>query len=376
MKILFDNQIFQVQEVGGISRYFVEIMKYFNEFNKCQYDLPINTSNNSHLLNSNIGNIKPVNISKDRFLFGSKFKGKASIYNYFINYKNNYLQKKLLTSKNYDLFHPTYYDPYFLKYINNKPFVLTIYDMIHEKFPNYFAPGNKTPKIKKLLAEKALKIIAISENTKLDIIKHYNIPEKKIAVIHFGHTKFPASGTEITPELPKKFILFVGTRKIYKNFDFFVRAIAPLLNKDKDLYLICAGTEFDKNEKNNFNILNISDQLRSYLVDGEDLSNLYKNALCFVFPSLYEGFGLPTLEAFACGCPAIISDNSCMREIGGGAAVYINPESHEDIMDKVENIIYNSNLRNEMAMNGFKKIQEFSWMKCAEKTLSVYESIV
>ena len=148
------------------------------------------------------------------------------------------------------------------------------------------------------------------------------------------------------------------------------------MNKDKNLNLICAGTEFDKNEINNFNILNISDQLRSYLVDGEDLSNLYKNALCFVFPSLYEGFGLPTLEAFSYGCPAIISDNSCMREIGGSAAVYINPESQEDILDKVENIIYNSDLRNEMAMNGFKKIQEFSWMKCAEKTLSVYESIV
>ena len=117
-------------------------------------------------------------------------------------------------------------------------------------------------------------------------------------------------------------------------------------------------------------------QMKSFLVDGDVLSYMYQNALCFVFPSLYEGFGLPTLEAFSCGCPAIISNTSCMPEVGGDAAVYINPEDGEDILGKVKMVIKDEKLRKQMIKKGYQQNKKFSWEKCAEETKKVYEEVL
>jgi glycosyltransferase involved in cell wall biosynthesis len=171
------------------------------------------------------------------------------------------------------------------------------------------------------------------------------------------------------------YILFTGQRGTYKNFDIFVQAVAPLLLK-YDLRLICTGGRLDKKEKQNAVNLGIENRVVCKFVAEDDLQELYSRALVFVFPSLYEGFGIPILEAFAAGCPAVLSNTSSLPEVGGDAAVYFDPRSMDEIRTSVEKVVSSPNLRMELAEKGRERLEEFSWERCASETYKVYERAV
>jgi len=381
MKILFDSQIFDEQKYGGISRYYSELIRAFRQSEKIKCELPIRNTDNEYL--SKLNFIKNKNI-KPHFL--SNIKGKFLLYkalDVFDKNSNRNLVIKKLKEQDFDIFHPTYYDPYFLNYLNNKKLVLTVYDMIHERFPKYFNPHkNKTIQNKKRLILKADKIIAISENTKRDIIKFYNVPEEKIKVIHLANSLSPVDmRPNNAPELPEKFILYVGGRSVYKNFIYFIESITPLLKKDPDLKLIVAGgykgnNKFSQKEIKLFSYLNIENQIFQYSVNDQTLAYFYNQAKCFIFPSLYEGFGIPILEAFACSCPVLASNSSSLPELGGEAAIYFNPVDKMSILNAVESVVYNEDLRQSMILKGREQLKKFSWQKTAQETLSLYESIL
>ena len=390
MKILYDYQIFTKQNYGGVSRYFYELMDNLRA-HKIDIEIPINYSKNIYIKEADFLSrpLKGYTEYKD-FLLGLRPKGKAKIYkllqklNFIKNAEtaNQKISIERLKKQNFDIFHPTYYDSYFLKYIGKKPFVLTIYDMIHETYPELFSADNKIARQKKILAQKAEKIIAISENTKKDIIKFIGINEDKIQVIHLGSSINRQENnlkinTDLLKKLPEKYILFVGNRASYKNFDNFSKALIPLFKINKKLNAVCAGGgEFSDKEINFFKTFNITDKLRQYSVNDYDMTLLYKNALVFVFPSLYEGFGLPILEAFNCGCPVAASNRGSLPEIAGNAAAYFNPEDISSITDAINNIIADDGTKEKMKKNGFEQLKKFSWEKTAEKTLDVYNSIL
>ncbi len=204
--------------------------------------------------------------------------------------------------------------------------------MIHEIYPEYFPLNDETSAWKKELAEKATKIIAISKNTKKDIIKYYGINSNKIDVIYLGNSLYDSGisnkiDRNIIGTMPKKYILFVGSRKIYKNFYFFVEAVAPVLQKDENLNLICVGGgPFSNDERFYLKSFNIDRQIYHYTVNDDTLSEVYKRAIALIYPSLYEGFGLPILEAYSCSCPVILSNTSSLPEIAGDAAAYFDPK--------------------------------------------------
>ena len=390
MKILYDYQIFTKQNYGGVSRYFYELMDNLRA-HKIDIEIPINYSKNIYIKEADFLSrpLKGYTEYKD-FLLGLRPKGKAKIYkllqklNFIKNAEtaNQKISIECLKKQNFDIFHPTYYDSYFLKHIGKKPFVLTIYDMIHETYPELFSADNKIARQKKILAQKAEKIIAISENTKKDIIKFIGINEDKILVIHLGNSINRQENnlkinTDLLKKLPEKYILFVGNRASYKNFDNFSKALIPLFKINKKLNAVCAGGgEFSDKEINFFKTFNITDKFRQYSVNDSDMTLLYKNALVFVFPSLYEGFGLPILEAFNCGCPVAASNRSSLPEIAGNAAAYFNPEDISSITDAINNIIADDGTKEKMKKNGFEQLKKFSWEKTAEKTLDVYNSIL
>jgi glycosyltransferase involved in cell wall biosynthesis len=122
--------------------------------------------------------------------------------------------------------------------------------------------------------------------------------------------------------------------------------------------------------------LHISDRTSCKFASDNDLAELYSKAIAFVFPSLYEGFGIPVLEAFASQCPAIISNTSSLPEIGGDAAVYFDPYSIDDMRNQIERVICSSSLQNEMNEKGKERIKLFSWEKCARETMEVYKSLI
>ncbi|MCL2380195.1 MAG: glycosyltransferase family 4 protein [Treponema sp.] len=378
MKVLYDHQIFELQNIGGISRYFAELLAH-----NSMAQLSLKYSDNVYLQESVYKDygILPKNHECKVFLPSIKFKGKrrlCKIYtkmcNKIYNKKTLSLSVKNLKKSNYDIFHPTYYDTYFLKYLKHKPFVLTVYDMIHELFPYYYfndVNNENTILNKQYLISQANTIISISESTKKDILRFFPDLSEKIKVIYLG-SSFQQLDRRVKKE---RFILFTGLRTNYKNFDVFIQTVAPLLLK-YDLRLICTGPPFNTTENALLEELNICDRVISKFASDEELKDLYAKALVFVFPSLYEGFGIPVLEAFASGCPAILSNTSSLPEVGGDAALYFDPYSPDDMRNQIERVITSPSLRGEMAAKGKERLKMFSWKKCAEETMEVYKKLM
>ena len=381
MKILYDYQLFYGQRIGGASRIYAELVKELPQLGQT-IDIGLVYSNNEHLKAVSDFPTKPFK-DYEHFLGGVHFRGKKRIHemlqktgiipNYDAFNKKASIDK--LKAQDFDVFHPTFYDDYFLDYIGNKPFVLTILDMINEKFRTD-AIAQKQSELKKRLSERAAHIIAISENSKKDAVELLGIPPEKISVTYLGNSI--DAGTIVkthTLTLPEKYILYVGGRPDYKNFDRFLKATIPLLKKDADLHIVCTGFPFTPQEKISFSVRGIDKQLVPLFANEAAFSELYQRAICFVYPTLYEGFGIPVVEAFANSCPVVLSNASSLPEVGGEAAVYFNAESEKDMTEKIEHVLSNESLRQDMQRKGLKQLEKFSWAKTAERTLEVYKKM-
>ncbi|WP_281637369.1 glycosyltransferase family 4 protein [Flavobacterium marginilacus] len=367
MKILYDHQIFTHQQYGGISRYFFELIKRFDGID--------NSCGVGTLFTENAYYNEKNNPKLNRVLPNSNFKGKKRITNY-LNEKKSIVQVR---KGDFDVFHPTYYDDYFLRRIKKKPFVVTFYDMIHEKFTNQFESYRLNTKmfdIKRQLLEQSNKIIAISETTKNDIIEIFGVDKSKIEVIYLGNSlqNFTVAEERLINE---DYILFVGNRRDYKNFDFFISGIADLLIEN-NLKLICAGGgDFTFEEQLFIKSLKLENHISFKRIINDDvLANYYSNALFFVFPSLYEGFGIPVLESFACNCPALLSNGGSLSEIGGDSVLYFDPTETESLRKATEKLIYSESLRKELKEKGKVRLNEFSWDKTFNDTLELYKSVM
>jgi len=369
MKILFDHQTFVYQNYGGISRYFTELIYAL----KNEYQIDVEVQN----IYSYNENLAEKQLAKNNHIF-KNIKGGWRVPHWFAHINKMFVKQKLL--KGIDIFHPTYYDTYYLKYLGNTKFVLTLHDMIHEK---YLSDSNSTKtnlqviENKKILASKASKIIAVSESTKRDIIEMYGIDEAKIEVIYLSNSLLPPVEKYVpTINIPKEYILFVGARAGYKNFSLFLHSITSLLIEKENLHLVCAGgTPFTEEELNQILKSKLNNKIIRVPVDDKILAYLYQNAICFVFPSLYEGFGIPTLEAFACGCPLVLSNTSSMPEVGGDAAVYIDPASELSIYEGVKKVVENKDLQIELIEKGYLQVKKFSWKKCVDEHYNLYVNL-
>ena len=363
MNILFDQQIFSFQEYGGISRYFYELIKGIGKDNEVLVDGKF--SNNIYLQKLKKGTVKVLpNIN-----FPYK--------NILLFYLNKIFDSKNLKNGNFDLLHATYYQSYFLNKLKGRPYVITVYDMTHELFTNDCKGfTKKTLEYKRKTICGANKIIAISQNTKKDLINLYRIQEDKIEVVYLGN---PLDG--VTPSrvdnLPRRYLLFVGNRQGYKNFTLFVKAISPILKRNKSLFLVCAGGgKFSMEENKLLLKFGVSDQVLqlNFKLDSE-LAYIYKNALVYILPSLYEGFGLTVLEAFSMGCPVVASNTSSIPEVCGKSVVYIDPKNEMSMRNGIESVLTNCSLRNRLIRLSQKENKRFSWDKCISETMLIYNNL-
>jgi len=365
MKIFFDYQIFAAQKNGGISRLFCNLINQLKLQENTEVLLPIIKHENECLKDFN-HIINPVIQPRKKL---------QNFLDFFDKNQNEKITNHLLSEGNFDVFHATYYSDYFLKYLGNKPFVTTIHDMTYELFPEFFSLKDKTAKLKYDLACKANKIIVVSHTTKKNLLKLTDIKEEKIVVVPLACGLDPSS---VTAEkiVPEKYLLYVGTRTIYKNFYFMVYALAPLLKKNNDIKLICFGQPFNKKEIAFFENLGLRNNVKAISGDDHTLIQLYKNAEAFIAPSYCEGFYLPLLEAFACGCPTIASNIEPIPEVVGDAALYFDPKDNIAIRNSVERVLSDQSLRNDLIQKGFERNKLFSWQKNALETRKVYESLL
>lgn len=363
MNILYDHQMFSLQKYGGITKYFTELMS--NIQGEHQFQLSVLFSDNEHLRE------KQSQFHKKNILPKAEFKGKYLLKN--LQYRvNEWYSEKQIKKNKFDLLHPTFYDNYFFEDLR-KPYVITVHDLIAFKFKDSMREFvSIQPHMEKAILN-ANRIITVSKNTKKDVMELFNIASEKIDVVYHGFNK-PLVQNDNNKY--GAYILFVGNRDSYKNFKTFIKAASILLTKERTLKLICVGKAFSKEEIIQLKQLKINEQVTALSVSERDLNNLYRHAKAFVYPSLYEGFGMPILEAFANDCPVCVSNASCFPEIAGDAALYFDPLNEDSILTAIENVIYKNDIKTEIINKGKKRLEDFSWTKTALETIDTYKKTI
>lgn len=358
MKVLFDHQIFSSQVYGGVSKYFAEII---SRMPKEEWEISAWLSNNEYAKYHNLFKMTP-------FFPSLNFKGKNRLMVEFGKPYSKYLMRK----RDFDVVHQTNFDTYLFGSIKGKPMVTTYHDI------NFLTEQNYNPRMVQLQTEslkRADAIVAISENTKNDMLKYFDIPEHKVTVIHHGidKPKVFLGGDRI---IDNPYILYVGMRHLFKNFIGFIKAFATIAHKYPEIKVVCTRTQFSSEELALFEELKISDRMEVVVANEDILNKLYREALFFVFPSKYEGFGMPILEAMINGCPTAIANASCFPEIAGEASVYFDPNDIDSMSNALENMIENSDLRKDLVIKGYDRIKQFSWQKCADSHRELYRTLL
>lgn len=363
MNILYDYEIQVNQRFGGVSKYFYEIISRIRNYDNTNIDLPV---------------ILPKSYDISRITGKKSFNYPYKIAKY-ISILNSFYLDTILKQKKYDVIHQTQYGYFFPSSISSKV-CITIHDMIWEKFPETDPDGSRARE-KKRCIERADKIIAISETTKKDLLEIYpNIDEKKITVIHHGTSYIGSTTIEKKDWVPDEYVLYVGTRNEYKNFKVFVDAMVKLIKKGSNIFAVCTGYKgFTEDELTWMVDSETGVDYSAYFIQkkcsDDDMIMLYQYAKCFVFPSKYEGFGMPILEAFANNCPAIISDISVFHEVAGDAGIYFDPDNSMSLFSAINRVAYSEDVSLEYKNRGRSRIKDFSWDKCAQETYKVYKEM-
>lgn len=277
--------------------------------------------------------------------------------------------------------HPTYYNLLTEREIKNYnvPIVITVYDMIHELFSDLMDPERVTKELKRKAFFCADSILCISESTKKDLLELYPSLESRTKVTYLA-TEFSEDYINPDASVPSQpYFLYVGGRGTYKNFDQLLLAFSKIierLNYD-DLLLCVVGSAFDNQESERLECLNLSKNVIHYgrATDGQ-LAKLYNSSIAFVYPSLYEGFGIPPLEAMACGTAVIGANVSSIPEVIGNAGLLFDPKSTDELVDQLLFVLENPLERDKLINKGKQQVKKFSWDKTARETVEIYRSLL
>lgn len=363
MNIIFDYQAFGVQRHGGVSRYFVELARALNRVPGFSSSIAAPLHQNEYLRHSGLPG--------PHYFAGAGFRG-ADRMRALVNRSLLPLAVKLLGA---DLVHATYYWPTTRR--RGSPLVLTVYDMIHELMPG---TDHMTAALKRRAVEAADHVLCISTQTQTDLVRILGVAPAKTSVTHLAHSMPVARPDELkaSGRVERPFILYVGQREGYKNFGSFLRAFGSSAVLKQEFDILCfGGGSHSAAERDVARAMGLrDDQLRYRSGDDYALAQAYTQAFAFVYPSLYEGFGIPPLEAMARGCPVICSDRSSIPEVVGDAAELFDPTDEESIRKSLEAVcldpVRQTNLRNA----GLQRQALFSWERCARETAQVYERVL
>lgn len=365
MKIVYDAQIFATQEFGGISRYFCALASQMANFPDTEARIVAPLYVNGYL--KALGN----NIAVGQYVRRLPKTGRI------IKMLSAALFRPVAGMMRPDIVHETYYSE--RPTCGGKmPRALTVYDMIHERCPDSFTANDPMTRIKACAVQRADHIFCISENTRRDLLEIHQLPEDRVTVTYLGYDALPQSAlaaTDLVGVAP--YLLHVGGRYGYKNFEGLLRAFTASSWLRDNLRLVCFGAAaFSREELSLIASLGLSVSQVIHLGGGDDrLAALYKGAAAFVYPSQYEGFGIPPLEAMSLDCPVICSNTSSIPEVVGDAGEYFNPFDIESIGAAIERVLQSPARRAELVALGQSRCQLFAWERCAQETYNVYQRL-
>lgn len=364
MKVLFDYAAFVMQPRGGVSRVLYELFRHVAEFPEIEFKLFAGFHRNQYLRDAPefvkrhiVGWHLPTWMVKQRIFMPI----------------NRWLFKYYASRFRPDICHFTYFDT--PKVPAGCKVVITMHDMIHELFPEMFGTEDPQHGWKVQAVSRADGIICVSENTRKDLERFIDIQGKKVTVIHHGNSMVSVEPSCV--EYPYEYFLYVGTRAVeYKNSDLILLALSLSLCKKKTTaHLICfGGGQFTPAEKDRINELGLSGKVHQVGGSDEVLAGHYASALALIYPSKYEGFGLPPIEAMGAGCPVLSSEAPPMPEIVGDAGLFFNPENVRSLCRQME-LISNPENRKRLVDAGKKHADYYSWGRAAESAVRFYESL-
>jgi glycosyltransferase involved in cell wall biosynthesis len=361
MRIAYDHQIFAAQQYGGISRYFVEVAGRLSAVAGVHARVLALAHINKHLENASPGLVIGGRIDARRSWACGAFNALAApiglaLFRPSIVHETYYSERRLAPS--------------------SARVVVTVYDMIHELYPASFPPDDKTAARKAAAVERADHVICISENTRQDLLRLLNVPAAKTSVVPLGWS-LQMQGPENPVAVDGPYLLYVGNRGGYKNFGRLLEAYAASARLRTMFKLVVFGggpwTDEERAAISRFGL--DSAQLVQFTGSDRILAALYREATVFVYPSLYEGFGIPPLEAMALGCPVACGNNSSLPEVVGPAAAQFNASEAASIQATLEQIVDAPALRSSLQALGRQRVELFSWDRCARETLSIYRRL-
>jgi len=366
VRIAFDFQAFVRNSYGGISRYFTRLARDLSNVGQ-EVGVFAPLHQNCHL------SMLPRKIVRGRYAsYPPEAVRLALAYNRF----RYHFQ---ISGWEPDVVHETYYAR-----IGSAPracpTVITVHDMIHELFPDEFPVWDRTAAIKRAAVDRADHVICVSENTRSDLMRLYGTPTSKLSVVHHGSDqlarRMSAGHGAVTGGRP--FLLYVGERKGYKNFSGLLKAVASSRKLVSEFDIVAfGGPRFSPVEMERIASLGFAPNQVLHKSGGDDhLGSLYSSARALVYPSLYEGFGFPPLEAMAHRCPVISSNSSAIPEITGSAGEYFDPTDIDDMRRAIEAVVYSDSRVENLRKAGAERLRAFSWKKCVQETLDIYRSLI
>ena len=341
--IYLDGIVFSLQKFGGISNYFYNLNKELLRFNQ---------------------NVKMItyNDKKSDYIFSNEIVLKKRILERYRDFNSNSFTNEIIHSS------------YFRTSCTKKNLsVISVYDFIYEKYSNNIIKSNvhKFQKFKSIINADA--VICISQSTKNDLLNYIpNIDHNKIFVTHLACDNIYKYNTiSFESRVNNPFVLFVGARVKSKNFNNVVNSVKSIIGLK--LYIVGGGVL--SNSENRFLYENLKDRYVHFnYVNKEKLNELYNNAICLMYPSLYEGFGIPILEAMSAGCPVITTNISSMPEVANNAALLVDEPTSDNLINQIH-FLLDANNHNYMIKLGLENSKKFSWEKTAMNTINIYNSI-
>lgn len=367
MRVFYDHQVFSLQDAGGVSRYQYELIRNLQRLDPGALEAKLWMGRNS--------NVMPFSALRDS---NTSIHGSAtSLRPGYVRYGINEVTSALLSQSwgTFDIYHTMLYRA--IPFVHRRSLIVTHHDCTHERFPQLFHNAAFIIEKKRKLFRAANAILCVSQSSQLDLQHFYDVPAEKTFVIHHGFSPLPAPPevAEVTSERMEPYLLYVGSRSEYKNFSLLLEAFSRGgLAADYRL-LVIGGGDFTPEEQAKLNALGLANRVRLIARANEAaLAAAYRQAALFVYPSMYEGFGFPPLEAMSLGCPVLVNRTSSLPEICGDAAFYFDQTDAEELARVLATTLDDASGRAAKRQLGEERVKLYDWALTAAKTLDVYRA--
>jgi glycosyltransferase involved in cell wall biosynthesis len=368
LRILYDHQVFSLQDAGGASRYHFELMRNLQGLDEIGIEVLLG-------LNGSVMPFLSLQQAGTR-VFGRRTAVKPGLFRYAMNEFFSAVAAPLRGQV--DIYHPTLYRA--LPWVRRRGVVVTHHDCIHERFPHLFRNAASIIATKRKLFAQADAIICVSASSQRDLLHFYDVPEDKTHVVHHGFAPLgliDSGAGQSGAETSAPYLLYVGSRASYKNFGLLLEAFSRSGLAGRYRLLAMGGGAFSAQEQQQIALLHLTGSVTLVpKADDATLTRAYRNAALFIYPSMYEGFGFPPLEAMSVGCPVLVNRTSSLPEVCGDAVFYFDSSDPEQLAQRLQSIMEDKPGVVNKRKLGEEQVKLYDWSRCAHGTLAVYRKVV